>query len=111
MSCSKALYILFFVPLLLPWNGNAQKEWKKVTQIRNYSSKDIGNAAPKTYDITQTENGILHFANEYGLLEFDGASWNILLQPNNRSPISSILADNSRIYICLLYTSPSPRDA
>ncbi|MBW1294427.1 triple tyrosine motif-containing protein [Aquimarina litoralis] len=99
MFCYKTYFTLFFISFFLPWQGTTQNEWKKITQIRNYSSKNIGNAAPKTYDITQTKQGTLYFANEYGLLEYDGTSWDILLQPNNRSHISSILADDSRIYI------------
>ncbi|WP_027392825.1 triple tyrosine motif-containing protein [Aquimarina latercula] len=79
--------------------GIAQSKWKEITQIRNYSNRNIGQAAPKTYDITQTKNGLLYFANEYGLLEFNGLDWNILLQPNNRSHISSLLSHNDRIYI------------
>ncbi len=77
----------------------AQEKWKKISEVRNYSSNDIGKTAPKTFDITQDSQGLLYFANEYGLLEFTGTSWKILLQPQNRSPISSLLSYGSRVYI------------
>ncbi|MEW7292445.1 helix-turn-helix and ligand-binding sensor domain-containing protein [Aquimarina sp. 2304DJ70-9] len=80
-------------------HANAQKKWKKVSEVRNYANTTIGKAAPKTFDITQGTDGILYFANEYGLLEFTGKDWNILLQPKNRSPISSLLSYGSRVYI------------
>ncbi len=81
------------------WSSNAQQKWKKVSEVTNYSNNDIGKAAPKTFDIAQDSQGLLYFANEYGLLEFTGSSWKILLQPNNRSPISSLLSYGSRIYV------------
>ncbi len=78
---------------------DAQEEWKKVSEVRNYSNNDIGKAAPKTFDITQDSQGLIYFANEYGLLEFTGNTWKILLQPKNRSPISSLLSYGSRVYV------------
>ncbi len=89
-----SILILFSIAYI-----NAQEQWKKVSEVRNYSNNEIGKAAPKTFDITQDSKGLLYFANEYGLLEFTGTSWKILLQPNNRSPISSLLSYGSRVYV------------
>ncbi len=79
--------------------GNAQNLWKKVSKVKNYANNEIDKTATKTFDITQDSNGILYFANEYGLLEFTGNTWKILLQPKNRSSITSLLSYGDRIYI------------
>ena len=81
------------------WNGSSQQKWRKVSEVKSYSNNDIGKAAPKTFDISQDSKGILYFANAYGLLEFTGNTWEILLQPKNRSSISSLLSYGDRIYI------------
>ncbi len=95
----KLAVILVGISISFPVHMYSQTNWKKITQIKNYASDQIGKVAPKTYDITQTEKGLLYFANEYGLLAFDGTDWNILLQPNNRSHISSLLSLGPRTYI------------
>ncbi len=79
----------------------AQQEWRKISEVKNYSNKDVYKSAPRSFDITQGTDGLMYFANEYGLMEFTGQSWKILLQPNNRSNIAELLAadDNNRIYI------------
>lgn len=90
----------FLVLLLLIFDFSfSQDNWKKVSYVQNFNVSEIGQAAPKTYDITQNENGILYFANEYGLLQYTGVEWRILLQPENRSHISSLLNHNSRTFI------------
>ncbi len=101
-SLTKVAIRYFVAFLLLVFSLShlsAQEEWKKVSEVRNYANNDIGKAAPKTFDVTQDSDGILYFANEYGLLEFTGKNWNILLQPQNRSPISSLLSYGSRVYV------------
>ncbi|MBQ4818547.1 triple tyrosine motif-containing protein [Aquimarina sp. MMG016] len=97
----KARYFkIVFYFLIFPLSSVlTQEQWKKVSEVRNYSNNDIGKAAPKTFDITQDTQGLLYFANEYGLLEYTGNSWKILLQPQNRSSINSLLSYGSRIYI------------
>ncbi|GAA4271211.1 triple tyrosine motif-containing protein [Aquimarina gracilis] len=80
-------------------SGNAQNSWKKVSEVKNYANNEIDKAAPKTFDITQGSNGIVYFANEYGLLEFTSNTWKILLQPKNRSSINSLLSYGDRIYV------------
>ncbi|WP_299434446.1 triple tyrosine motif-containing protein [uncultured Aquimarina sp.] len=90
-----ALLLVFFYF----WNGSSQQKWRKVSEVKNYSNDDIGKAAPKTFDIAQDSQGILYFANEYGLLEFTGGTWEILLQPKNRSSISSLLSYGDRVYV------------
>ncbi|MCK8521756.1 hypothetical protein M0D21_09250 [Aquimarina sp. D1M17] len=70
-----------------------------MTEVTNYTNEDIGKAATKTYDIVQDDKERLYFANEYGLIEYTGNSWKVLLQPKNRSSINALLSFEDRIYI------------
>jgi len=50
--------------------------------IRAWNAEDY-NAAPVNYDVVQHPgNGLLYAANNYGVLEFDGATWRLLAMPN-----------------------------
>jgi ligand-binding sensor domain-containing protein len=42
--------------------------------VRNFSRKQ-SNAGAQNWDITQSENDWMYFANNYGLLEYDGNTW------------------------------------
>ncbi|GAA4278075.1 triple tyrosine motif-containing protein [Aquimarina mytili] len=93
---TRVFLLLLFLSI---FSAQAQGKWKKVSEVINYSNNDIGKAAPKTFGITQDSKGLMYFANEYGLLEFTGNSWNILLQPKNRSHINSLLSYGGRVYM------------
>lgn len=49
--------------------------------VRNYSRSDF-HAGSQTWDIQQGSNGMMYFANNSGLLEFDGINWNLYPLPN-----------------------------
>jgi ligand-binding sensor domain-containing protein/DNA-binding CsgD family transcriptional regulator len=65
-------------------------------QITNYSKTDY-HGGTQTWDILQDNNGILYFANNEGLVTFDGAYWKVNPLPN-RTIMRSIAMDNNRIY-------------
>ena len=44
--------------------------------IHNYSRENY-RAGSQTWDIEQGKNGMMYFANNDGLLEYDGKHWNI----------------------------------
>ena len=58
--------------------------------IINYSKLDF-HGGSQTWDIKQDKNGLMYFANNEGLVSFDGTYWKIYPLPNRT--------------ICLLYTS------
>ncbi|MXV16442.1 triple tyrosine motif-containing protein [Hufsiella ginkgonis] len=69
--------------------------WPSVT---NYSSMDYKGGA-QTSDIAQDQNGILYFANDDGLLTFNGRYWKIYALPN-KAQVKAIAVDNEgRIYV------------
>jgi ligand-binding sensor domain-containing protein/DNA-binding CsgD family transcriptional regulator len=66
--------------------------------IRNYRSADY-KASTQIYDVNQDKNGILYFANEDGLLTFDGSFWKVYPMPNH-TPIRSLAIDAvGKIYV------------
>jgi ligand-binding sensor domain-containing protein/DNA-binding CsgD family transcriptional regulator len=67
-------------------------------EITNFSTLQF-RAGTQTWDMQQDKNGILYFANNDGLLSFDGAYWKLYQVPN-KTIVRSVAIDSStgRIY-------------
>ncbi|MFY0255500.1 triple tyrosine motif-containing protein [Chitinophaga sp. 30R24] len=95
MSCSK---YLFFLITLLPWSSLHSQNTIGLPAIINYDkTKYQGNG--QTWDIDTDQNGILYFANNEGLITFNGNTWNLLPVPNNTRLRSVKIDADQRIYI------------
>ncbi len=69
--------------------------------IRNYSKSEY-NGSTQNWDIAQDQNGIMYFANNDGLLSFDGSQWN-LTRVSFSSPLRSVLIDkNNNLFVGLI---------
>ncbi|TLX71953.1 hypothetical protein E9993_19260 [Labilibacter sediminis] len=93
----KHIYLLIFFQLMsLLW---AQAEITDgIPFSTHYSDKDY-EVSNNNWDIIQDSRGIMYFANEYGILEFDGNKWEIIQIASNRSNIKSLAIDNKgRLY-------------
>jgi ligand-binding sensor domain-containing protein/DNA-binding CsgD family transcriptional regulator len=66
--------------------------------IRKYKSTDYG-AATQIYDVKQDKEGILYFANNDGLLTFDGSYWKVYPMPNHTSVKSLAIDAGGKIYV------------
>jgi ligand-binding sensor domain-containing protein/DNA-binding CsgD family transcriptional regulator len=66
-------------------------------EIINYTKKNYG-AGTQTWDIKQDPNGILYFANNDGLLVFDGNFWKTYPLPN-KTIARSVLIEKDKIYV------------
>jgi ligand-binding sensor domain-containing protein/DNA-binding CsgD family transcriptional regulator len=66
--------------------------------IRNYTNIDY-HASIEIWDIHQDKRGLLYFANDDGLLTFDGAYWKIYTLPNKAAIKSLAIDDSGRIYV------------
>ncbi|MEL6867122.1 MAG: two-component regulator propeller domain-containing protein [Bacteroidota bacterium] len=66
--------------------------------IVNFSRTDY-QAGTQNWMIQQDERGILYFANNKGLLEFDGTNWQTYPLPNGTIVRSVAIASNGRLYI------------
>ena len=67
--------------------------------ITNFSKSDY-QAGTQNWAIGQDERGIMYFANNKGILEFDGTQWRILELPNSSSIVRSFsFTKDGRIYV------------
>lgn len=95
----KAYLLIIFILL----NGYCPAQIKRVgtPYINNYN-KNTYNAGTQNWDISQDSNDFLYFANNDGVLRFDGFHWDLLKLPGS-SPVRSILVDSrDNIYIGFL---------
>ncbi|MBX2924643.1 MAG: hypothetical protein KF746_20745 [Chitinophagaceae bacterium] len=67
-------------------------------EIINYS-KQAYQAGTQNWDICQDTNGILYFANNEGLMSFDGTYWKIYPLPNRTIVRSVATAHDHKIYV------------
>ncbi len=69
---------------------------QELPPILNYTPKDY-NAANQNWMISQSNNHSIYIANNNGLLEFNGAQWNLYESPNE-TIIRSVRVINNKIY-------------
>lgn len=69
---------------------------QEIPPIQNYTPETY-NAENQNWSISQTENNFIYVANNKGLLEFNGATWNLYNSPNH-SIIRSVKVINEKIY-------------
>ena len=65
--------------------------------ITNYK-REVYNAGTQNWSITEDERGFIYFANNDGLLEYDGTSWTIYPISNNSIIRSVCKGEDGRIY-------------
>ncbi len=69
-----------------------------IPDIINYS-KSSYNAGTQNWDIIQDKNGIVYFANNDGLLSFDGTYWKLYPLPNKSVVRSLTISSEQKIYV------------
>ena len=68
--------------------------------VRNYDHRDFG-AEVQNWDVLQDDNGLIYFANNAGVLEFDGRTWRVIELPSHVG-VRSLARDpreRGRIYV------------
>jgi len=66
--------------------------------IRSFSKREY-KGGTQNWNMVQTSNGLMYFANNDGVLEFDGNSWRLITMPNN-SVVRSLAVDSlQRVYV------------
>ncbi|MBN2762865.1 MAG: hypothetical protein JXR41_07235, partial [Bacteroidales bacterium] len=65
--------------------------------IHNHTREEY-NAGTQTWAIAQDKNGIMYFANNAGMLMFDGSKWDLYPLPNN-SVVRCVATSENRIYV------------
>ena len=69
-----------------------------IPMIVNYSNQ-VYNAGSQNWGIAQDKKGIIYFANNEGLLTFDGSFWRKYPLPNKTKARSVTIAKDGRVYI------------
>ncbi len=92
----KLKIIILGVLLLLCSTLQAQMYWQQ--PVINYSRQEYG-GANQSWKVVQAPNGWIYFANNMGLLEYDGVYWNIYPMPHNTKLRSLHVAHDGRIYV------------
>jgi ligand-binding sensor domain-containing protein/DNA-binding CsgD family transcriptional regulator len=68
-----------------------------IPRIINYA-KEVYQAGTQVWDIAQDQSGRMYFANDEGLLTFDGHFWKLHPLPNKTNMRSIALTEDGRIY-------------
>jgi ligand-binding sensor domain-containing protein/DNA-binding CsgD family transcriptional regulator len=89
-------FISLIVILSCTWNAPAQNTIG-IPRIINYT-KETYRAGTQVWDITQDRSGRMYFANDEGLLTFDGHFWKLHPLPNKTNMRSIAIAEDGRIY-------------
>jgi len=66
--------------------------------IKNYQPKDY-NANPQIFSITQDHRGVMYFANQLGVLEYDGTNWRTI--KTNGKEVQQIAINNKGVIYVL----------
>lgn len=95
-------YCILFAALLpgLPAQGQFLRnhEAGRPFQLRNFSKGDLPNQQ-QNWSITQDARGIMYFANNLGVFEFDGAKWRLIPISNQTSIFSVKAARDGKIFV------------
>ena len=86
--------ILLFLSLLSPTDSKSQRYG--LPGIHNYTRAEY-NAGTQNWSVAQADNGMMYFANNNGLLEFDGTHWKTYR--DMELIYRSLCVDGKRIYV------------
>ena len=87
------LLLLIFLNL-----GFSQVKNIGVPFIRNYPKREY-KAGTQNWGIAQDQKGFMYFANNEGLLIFDGVAWQLYKMPNSSITRSVFISENGEIFI------------
>lgn len=68
------------------------------SNLKNFTKKDY-NAGLQNWDIKLNENGVYYFANNEGMLTYDGKNWKLFSLPNQTIVRSILISKSKKIYV------------
>jgi len=92
---TRTFLILWFVSLICI-NIKAHSPMYGLPEIRNYPRSEYAGGI-QSWSFTETDNGLLYFANNLGLLEYNGTHWS--LYKSIKAVTRAVCADGNRIYV------------
>lgn len=90
--------LLLIITTILTTATHAQVKRQGIPDIKNYKRNEY-KGGTQNWDIDQDKNGNLYFANNSGLLKFNGTSWHKYSLPDNSAIRSLKIDDSGRIYV------------
>ena len=88
--------VVFWCLALNSITVHAQQPMYGLPGIRNFSRPEY-NGGIQSWSFTETENGLSYFANNSGLLEYDGSTWK--LYQSVKAVNRVVCADGNRVYV------------
>ncbi|NOU61970.1 ligand-binding sensor domain-containing protein [Marinifilum caeruleilacunae] len=89
---------LLLVLLIAHFSCLAKVKNNGIPFIKNFPRHEY-QGGTQNWDITQSSKGLMYFANNEGVLEFDGTNWRLIEMPN-KSVVRSLAIDKSdRVYV------------
>lgn len=106
----RAVYISFF--LMLGFGIASAQNPIGMPQVTNFTTADYKGGS-QNWDIQQDGAGVMYFANNEGLLTYNGQTWNIYPVPSKTVLRSVLIGPDGKIYVGaqddLGYFFPSPK--
>ncbi|HYJ62704.1 MAG TPA: triple tyrosine motif-containing protein [Parafilimonas sp.] len=91
-------FLLLFIAVIITTSKSLSQNTIGIPDIISYS-KDVYNAGTQNRGIVQDKNGIVYFANQEGLLSFDGTYWKTYSLPNKTIVRSVAIGTDNKIYV------------
>jgi len=95
-SCKLCVTVFTFLLMFLSYQYAFAIENENPV-VKNFSKSDY-NADNQNWSVAEDNEGIIYFANNKGLLEFDGTSWKLYPSPNGNIIRCVAIDKNNRIY-------------
>lgn len=96
---STSLRTQFFILLaLISLHVNAQKDWIGSFNVTHFSKTDY-QGGTQNHDILQSAEGFIYVANNNGVLEYDGISWELHALPNKTICRSLSMSSDGRLFV------------
>jgi len=93
----KILFAFFFFQLFFNL-GYSQIKNIGIPFIRNFPKREY-KAGTQNWSIAQDQRGFMYFANNEGLVSFDGIVWHLYKMPNSSITRSVYIGENKSIYV------------
>ncbi|MRT92089.1 triple tyrosine motif-containing protein [Ancylomarina sp. 16SWW S1-10-2] len=94
----KRLSIVFLLILLFNLHAFSSVKNNGIPFIKNFS-KSLYNGGTQNWDIVQTPNDFIYFANNEGVLEFDGTAWRVIPMPNHSGGRSLAVDTTGQVFV------------
>ncbi|KOH43936.1 triple tyrosine motif-containing protein [Sunxiuqinia dokdonensis] len=98
MHLNRVRYSFLIVLLVVPAMVFGQIKNVGVPDIKNFSKQEYQGSA-QNWQIARSSTNLMYFANNNGLLEFDGNHWRLYNLPNQSIVRSVKIDDSGRIYV------------